>query len=248
MPYSTRNTDHILRRPIASQESVPSSDYWRRKAIDDIERSEQEAYEKEMYDWYLQNRGVQQLDGSYFGPEIGPRVTQDQFGNPISYQNIDTGRPMYRLGKAADEFLLGYDPREGAEDYEPVEEEGDAFENAMLLGLVPGAGRAGSAMRGVSELAFADYLKNQATGNSRMGAVDVAFGTGLGSRLARNVNRSRKAFQQGFRQGRARKAYEEALRRNALPQPKVRRQNARTGRWDEVNAYPEFTPYEEVRF
>lgn len=247
MPYR-RDYEPVLRRPIASQESVPSSAYWRRKAIDDIERGEQEAYEREMYDWYLRNRGVQQPDGSYFGPEIGPRATRDQFGTPIGYQNIDTNRPMYRFGKAADDFLLGYDPREGAEGYEPSEEEGDAFENAMLLGLVPGAGRAGAAMRGVSELAFADYLKNRATGNSRMGALDVAFGTGLGSRFARNVNRSRKAFQQGFRQGRARKAYEEALRRNALPQPKVRRQNARTGRWDEVNAYPEFVPFEEVRF
>ena len=56
------------------------------------------------------------------------------------------------------------------------------------------------------------------------------------------------AFRRGYQQGKVRRAYEEALRRNALPQPKVHRQNARTGRWDEVNAYPEFTPYEEVEF
>lgn len=242
MPYR-REFEPVLRRPIASQESVPSSAYWRQRALDFEDQAAQEDYEREMENWYLQNQGVVQPDGSYFGPEIGPRRTHDQFGTPISYQEIQD----HPVGRAIDDLLLGYDPREGAEGYEPEYDDSELYD-AALLGFVPGGRLGARAARKAGSAAFAGIVGKDVTDGRRLGALDLAFVGGLAGAGARRAKSAGQSFRRGYQQGRARRAYEEALRRNTLPQPKVRRQNARTGRWDEVNAYPEFAPYEEVRF
>lgn len=237
------NRSRMIPRYYAQQESVPSSSYWRQRALDFQDLAAQEEYEREAENWYLQNRGVMQPDGSYFGPEIGPRRTHDQFGNPISYQEIHD----YPVGRAIDDLLLGYDPREGAEGYEPEYDDSELYD-AALLGFVPGGRIGARAARKAGSAAFAGIVGKDVADGLRLGALDLAFVGGLGAAGARRAKAAGGAFRRGYQQGKARLAYEEALRRNALPQPKVRRQNARTGRWDEVNAYPEFTPYEEVEF
>lgn len=235
--------NRIIPRYYAQQESIPSSGYWRQRALDFEDQAAQEEYEREAENWYLQNRGVMQPDGSYFGPEIGPRRTHDQFGNPISYQEIHD----YPIGRAIDDLMLGYDTREGAEGYEPEYDDSELYD-AALLGFVPGGRFGARAARKAGSAAFAGIVGKDVADGRRLGALDLAFVGGLGAAGARRAKAAGSSFRRGYQQGKARRAYEQALRSRALPSPKVRRQNARTGRWDYVDQYPEFTPYEEVDF
>lgn len=244
MPHSTMTRDRILRRPIAAQSTIPDAGLWSQQAFD----VEQSRYDDEDYNWYLQNRGVMQPDGSYFGPEMRPAPSIDydprvrQVGQPmrpVEYYPEESDNRFYeKLG----DLVLGYDPREGAPDYEPAY--GGSARKAMFgTMLVPGrVGRTAGALVG------ADIAYNIARGRRVPGLIDMMWLGGLGARAARNAYRAGLAFKGGYQAGRARSAAEQAARASALGAPRVRMQNARTGRWDEVNAYPEFVPYEEVRF
>lgn len=242
-----REFEPVLRRPIASQESVPSSAYWRQKAFDLEDQAAQEEYEREMENWYLQNRGVVQPDGSYFGPELGAMPDLEynsrvrQVGQPMrryeAYPEYDE-----RLMENVGDLVLGYDPREGAEGY--FERPTNEAETALFgAAFAPGkVGRTAGALLG------ADIAYDIVRGRRIPGAIDVMWLGGLGARGARNIYRAGKAFGSGFKAGRARRATEQAMRARSLNAPKVRMQNARTGRWDEVPMYIEEVPYEEVRF
>ena len=244
MPYSTRTRDRILRRPIAAQNTIPDQDIWYQKGLD----AEQARQDAEDYNWYLLNRGMMQPDGSYFGPELRPHPQLDydpsvrQVGQPM--RQIEYVDQPSRNMEAFSDLLFGYDPREVAEDYEP--DDGMVPAEALALGLVPGpVGRVANKVIGP---AFAGEVAYETARGRQPGALDMMFMGGLATHAASRANRARRAFQQGYKQGRARKMAEQARRARALDAPRVRMQNARTGRWDEVNAYPEFVPYEEVRF
>lgn len=243
MPYRSEYDYGMRYNPVARQSTIPSRRDWMQNAndVEDIRR------QQELEDWYRMNRGMQQPDGSYFGPEMGtmPELNYDPnvraVGEPMrqyeAFPDYDT-RTMDRVS----DLILGYDPREGAEGYEP---EGMGQGEAALFGgmFMPGkVGRTAGALLG------ADIAYDIARGRRIPGAIDAMWLGGLGARAARGAVRAGKAFGRGYQAGRARRAAEQAMRSRALNAPKVRRQNARTGRWDEVNAYPEFTPYEEVRF
>ena len=241
MPYPRRD-DRLIRHHVAPQSTVPDRDLWFRNA-DEVERTR---YDDEDYDWYLQNRGVMQPDGSYFGPEIGPGPKLDydpsvrQVGQPMRNVEYYPGESDDRFYGNLEDLVLGYDPMEGAEGYEP---EYDAADQAMF-GAMFMPGRIG---RTAGTLVGADIAYDIARGRRIPGAIDMTWLGGMGVRAARNAYRAGKAFKGGYQAGRARRAAEQAMKSRMLEVPKVRRQNARTGRWDEVDAYPEFTPYEEVR-
>lgn len=243
MTYSTRTRDRILPRPIAAQNTIPDQDIWYQRMAD----AEQVRYDDEDYNWYLQNRGVMQPDGSYFGEELkpAPLLNYDprvrQVGQPMRY--IEYVDQPSRNMEAFSDLLFGYDPREGSEDYEP--DDGMVPAEALAFGLVPGpVGRVANKVIGP---AFAGEVAYETARGRQPGALDMMFMGGLATHAASRANRARRAFQQGYKQGRARKMAEQARGARALDVPSVRMQNARTGRWDDVNAYPEFVPC-EVRF
>lgn len=132
-------------------------------------------------------------------------------------------------------FLFGTTPA-GMEEHD--------FLSPRTLGyMVPGLG----------EYLYGSEVAEQIGKGGMPGFVETAaFGVPIAKAAARRAFRAGKGLLNAQRISDARRAaqgqYERMMRSRALPQPKVRMQNARTGRWDEVNAYPEFTPYEEVRF
>lgn len=79
----------------------------------------------------------------------------------------------------------------------------------------------------------------------------AAFAAPIAKMAARRAFRIGKGLMNAQRASDARREIlgeiDRQTRARALRAPKIRRQNVRTGRWDEVNAYPEFTQYEEVR-
>lgn len=240
-------------RYYAPQESVPSTRYWNQRALDLEEQAAQEDYEREAENWYRMNRGVQQPDGSYFGQELSeaPRLNYDpnvrQVGQPMRIREAYV-QPSPGMERFSD-FLLGYDPREGAEDYEPEYEE-DPLYDAALLGFVPGAGAASRAARGIGAAAFGGIIGKDVAEGRRLGALDLAFMGGAAGAGARRLGQARKSFQEGFRRGRARRAYERALRKQALPQPGPNRRVFNGRRFEDryVDPNMEYTPYEEVGF
>lgn len=236
------------RRPwITGQSTIPSTQSWLSNAEDVGET----AYQNELEDWYASNYGVQQPDGFFVGPEMqkapvgsfdmGPR----QVGQPMRrfepYQQ--SPKWMDRLG----DIVLGYDPREGAEDYDP-EYEDSSLAEAALMSFVPGRSILSRGARKVGAGAFAGLVGEDAAAGRQLGALDLMFMGGLAGHGVRAADRARRSFQYGYKMGKARRAAEQARRARALDVPRVRMQNARTGRWDEVNAYPEFVPYEEIGF
>ena len=247
MPYSDELDYDYMGNPVARQNTIPTGRNWRMNAAVAKEAARKAAEEEEMYNWYLQNRGVMSPEGDYYGPELSaaPHLDYDptvrQVGQPMrrreAYPQYDE-RFMDNLG----DLVLGYDPREGAEGYEP-EEFGTA--DKAMFGAMFAPGRVG---RTAGALLGADIAYDIARGRRVPGAIDAMWLGGLGARGARNMYRAGKAFGRGYQAGKARRMAEHAMRARALNAPKVMMQNARTGRWDEVNAYPEFTPYEEVRF
>lgn len=243
MPYSTRTRDRILRRPIAAQNTIPDQDIWYQRMAD----AEQARYDDEDYNWYLQNRGVMQPDGSYFGEELkpAPRLDYDprvrQVGQPMrdyeAYGDYDR-----RLMENVGDLVLGYDPREGSPDYEY--ENPSAMDKAMFAGVfAPGAvGRVAGAALG------ADIAYDIARGRHVPGALDMMWLGGMGARAARNAYRAGRAFKGGYQAGRARRAAEQAARARALEAPKKRIYDVTSRRWREISPYIEEVPYEEVRF
>ena len=236
------------RRPwIAGQSTIPSTQSWRSNAEDVGET----AYQNELEDWYASNYGVQQPDGFFVGPgmqkapagsfDVGPR----QVGQPMRrfepYQQ--SPKWMDRLG----DIVLGYDPREGAEDYDP-EYEDSSLAQAALMSFVPGRGILSRGARKVGAGAFAGLVGEDAAAGRQLGALDLTFMGGLAGQLGMRANRARKSFMHGYRRGRVRRAAEEAMRARALEGKRVKMMNARTGRWDEVYPMEEFTPYEEIGF
>lgn len=242
MPYPRRD-DRLIRHHVAHQNTVPDRDLWFRNA-DEVERTR---YDDEDYNWYLQNRGVMQPDGSYFGPELrqAPHLDYDPRVRQVGQRmrNVEYYPEEYddRFYDNLSDLVMGYDPKEGAEDYEP-EEFGTA--DKAMFGAMFAPGRIG---RTAGALLGADIAYDIARGRRVPGAIDMIWLGGMGLRGARNAYRAGKAFKGGYQAGRARRAAEKAAQSRMLDAPKIRRQNASTGRWDEVNAYPEFIPYEEVR-
>lgn len=244
MPYSTRTRDRILRRPIAEQNTIPDADLWRQQAFD----VEQSRYDDEDYNWYLQNRGVTQPDGSYFGPEMRPAPSIDydprvrQVGKPMRSVEYYPEESDNRFYENLSDLALGYDPREGAPDYEP--EYGGSAQNAMFGAMfVPGrVGRTAGALVG------ADIAYDIARGRHVPGAIDMMWLGGMGARAARNAYRAGRAFKGGYQAGRARRAAEQAARARALEAPKKRIYDVTSRRWREISPYIEEVPYEEVRF
>lgn len=139
-----------------------------------------------------------------------------------------------RVPSKAEAFLFGVNPDT---------EEHEFLSPKTLAYMVPGVG----------EYLYGTEVAEQIGKGGMPGFVETAaFGVPMAKAAARRAFRGVKGLLNAQRVSDARRAVQgeidRQMRRNALPQPKVRRQNARTGRWDEVNAYPEFTPYEEVRF
>jgi len=244
MPYSTRTRDSILRRPIAAQNTIPDQDIWYQKGLD----AEQARQDAEDYNWYASNYGVQQPDGSYFGPELRP---QPQLDYDPSVRQV--GQPMRRFEpyqqtpawlEAVSDILVGYDPREGAENYDP-EYDRAAWEDAWMLGMVPGVGKAAQAARLAGTAAFGGSIVNDARAGRIPGLIDATFLSGLPYRAARAAKNFAGAYKQ-------RRALEKALRARALkrPDPNVRAFDTRRGRMEDIYVSPdmEFTPYEEVKF
>lgn len=135
----------------------------------------------------------------------------------------------------AEAFLFGVNP--------PSAEEHDFLSPRTLAYMVPGVG----------EYLYGSEVAGQVSRGGMPGFVETAaFGVPIAKAAARRVFRAGKGLLNAQRASDARRAaqgqYERMLRARSLNAPKVRMQNARTGRWDEVNAYPEFVPYEEVRF
>lgn len=241
MPYSTRTRDHILRRPIAAQNTIPDQDIWYQRMAD----AEQARYDDEDYNWYLQNRGVMQPDGSYFGEELKPvpRLNYDprvrQVGQPMrdyeAYGDYDR-----QLMENVGDLVLGYDPSEGSPDYEY--ENPSAMDKAMFAGVFgPGAvGRVAGAALG------ADIAYDIARGRHVPGALDMMWLGGMGARAAKKAAwmYGQDRLTRAIRKRAARQAASRAL--NA-PQGRVMR-NAATGRLETVSPYIEEVPYEEVRF
>lgn len=243
MPYSTE-FDYERGNRIARQSTIPSSRNWRLDAHAKREAARKAAEEEEMYNWYLQNRGVMSPEGDYYGPELSaaPQLDYDptvrQVGQPMRRREA---YPQYdeRLMENVGDLVLGYDPREGAEGY--FERPTNPAETAVFgAAFAPGrVGRAAGALLG------ADIAYDIARGRRVPGAIDVMWLGGMGARAAKKA--AWMYYQDKLTRAIRKRAARQAKRR-ALNAPKVRRQNARTGRWDEVNAYPEFVPYEEVRF
>lgn len=133
----------------------------------------------------------------------------------------------------AEAFLFGYDP---------VPEDVDFTDPRELAYMIPGVG---DALYGLN---VAERVQRGGT----PGALEAAMSVPIAGSILRRAPRYAKTFTRSMRDAEARKFANlraAAMERsNALPAPKIRMQNARTGRWDEVNAYPEFVPYEEVRF
>ena len=132
-------------------------------------------------------------------------------------------------------FLFGVNPA-GAEEHK-------FLSPRTLAYMVPGVG----------EYLYGSEVAEQIGKGGMPGFVETAaFGVPIAKAAARRVFRAGKGLLNAQRVSDARRAaqgqYDRMMRSRALNVPKVRRQNARTGRWDEVNAYPEFVPYEEVRF
>jgi hypothetical protein len=140
-----------------------------------------------------------------------------------------------RVPSKAEAFLFGVNPA-GAEEHK-------FLSPRTLAYMVPGVG----------EYLYGSEVAKQIDEGGMPGFVETAvFGVPIAKAAARRVFRAGKGLLNAQRTSDARRAaqaqYDRMMRSRALNAPKVRRQNARTGRWDEVNAYPEFTPYEEVRF
>ena len=246
MPYSNELDYDYMGNPVARQNTIPSGRNWRMNAAVAKEAARKAAEEEEMYNWYLQNRGVMSPEGDYYGPELSaaPHLDYDptvrQVGQPMrrreAYPQYDE-RFMDNLG----DLVLGYDPREGAEDYEP-EEFGTA--DKAMFGAMFAPGRVG---RTAGALLGADIAYDIARGRRVPGAIDAMWLGGLGARGARNAYRAGKAFTNAYKN---RRAYERMLKANALPRPRPNTKAWTGRRFEDVYVDPnmEFTPYEEVRF
>lgn len=229
---------------MSKQSSIPSTQSWRSNAnaVDEL------AYQNDLEDWYARNYGVQQPDGSYFGPEmrqapegsfdVGPR----QVGQPMRRFEPYQQTPEW-LERVSD-ILVGYDPREGAENYDP-EYDRAAWEDAWMLGMVPGVGKAAQAARLAGTAAFGGSIVNDARSGRMPGLIDATFLSGLPYRAAHAAKNFAGAYKQ-------RRALEKALRARSLtrPNPNVRAFDTRRGRMEDIYVAPdmEFTPYEEVKF
>lgn len=132
----------------------------------------------------------------------------------------------------AEAFLFGYDP---------VPEDVDFTDPRELAYMVPGVGDA----------LYGSNIAERVQRGGMPGALEAAMSVPIAGSILRRTPRYAKTFTKHMRDAEARKFANlraEAMERaNALPAPKVRMRNARTGKWDYVNDYNEFTPYEEVR-
>lgn len=247
MPYSTISRDRILRRPIAEQNTIPDQDIWYQRMAD----AEQARYDDEDYNWYLQNRGVMQPDGSYFGTELRPSPKLDydpsvrQVGQPMrDYEAYGDYDP--RLMENVGDLVLGYDPREGSPDYEY--EEPSAMDEAMFAGIfAPGAvGKVAGAALG------ADIAYDIARGRRVPGALDMTWLGGMGARAVGMGARAAKKAAWMYGQDRLtrairKRAARQAARR-ALNSPTKRMYDVTSKKWRDISPYIEEVPYEEVRF
>ena len=250
MPYSTE-FDYERGNRIARQSTIPSSRNWRLNAYAKRETARKAAEEEEMYNWYLQNRGIMSPEGDYYGPELSaaPHLDYDptvrQVGQPMrrreAYPQYDE-RLMDNLG----DLVLGYDPREGAEGYE-LEEFGTA--DKAMFGAMFAPGRVG---RTAGALLGADIAYDIARERRVPGAIDAMWLGGLGARGARNAYRAGKKAAWMYYQDKLtraiRKRAERQARRRSLNFPTKRMYDVTNRKWNDVSPYIEEVPYEEVRF
>ena len=204
-----------------------------------LEKAYNDAVEEDNYNWYLQNQGVMQPDGSYFGAELvqAPELNYDpnirQVGQPM--RKVE-GRADYneRMMDNIGDIVLGYDPREGVEDEDDVDAKA-----ALLLGsFSPGkVGRLAGAAFG------ADVAYDVAKGRYVPGVLDMMWLGGMGK------NAAKKAVNMYYQDKLTRAVRKRAARnaaRKAVPQPTIRMQDARTGKWNEVSPYIEVVPSEVI--
>ena len=244
MSYFNELDYDYMGNPVARQNTIPSGRNWRMNAAVAKEAARKAAEEEEMYNWYLQNRGVMSPEGDYYGPELSaaPHLDYDptvrQVGQPMRRREA---YPQYneRLMDNLGDLVLGYDPREGAEGYEP-EEFGTA--DKAMFGAMFAPGRVG---RTAGALLGADIAYDIASGRRVPGAIDAMWLGGMGARAAKKA--AWMYYQDKLTRAIRKRAARQAQRR-ALNTPKVRMQDARTGRWNEIPKYIEEVPYEEVRF
>lgn len=204
-----------------------------------LEKAYKDAVEEDNYNWYLQNRGVMQPDGSYFGAELvqAPELNYDpnvrQVGQPM--RKVE-GRADYdeRMMDNVGDLILGYDPREGVED----EDDSDAKAALFLGSFSPGkVGRLAGAAFG------ADVAYDVAKGRYVPGVLDMMWLGGMGKNAAK---KAAKMYYQDKLTRAVRKRSARNAARKAIQQPTIRMQDARTGKWIEVSPYIEEVPSEVI--
>lgn len=206
-----------------------------------LEKAYKDAVEEDNYNWYLQNRGVMQPDGSYFGTELvqAPELNYDpnvrQVGQPM--RNVEA-RADYdeRMMDNIGDLVLGYDPRESQEGFEG---EDDDYKSALFLGsFSPGrAGRLAGAAFG------ADVAYDVAKGRYVPGVLDMMWLGGMGKNAAKKA--AKMYYQDKLTRAVRKRSARQAARR-AVPQPTIRMQDARTEKWNDISPYIEVVPSEVI--
>lgn len=263
MPYSIRTRDRILRRPIAAQNTIPNG-------------MADARYSEELLKWQRQddlNRGYLSEDdkerfidafstGNYDNviPE-GDLFTRRRYDDARDY--ID--RISYYYGIPREEVAKRYVNEMNSENsrmrhsIEPLDPSTQqSFASRLIWGdddpedeladeQTPGEGAAdiGWDLTPFWGLMYARELEKKWQRGYKPGLVEAAM---LGIPfVARPVYRAGKAFMNAFRN---RRAYERALKANALPMPEPNTKVFTGRKFEDKYVAPdmEFTPYEEVRF
>lgn len=225
-------------RYIAEQSTIPSKS----ARIRDINAANiaaaRDQANRELLEQYELSRGVQVPGQEYYGPELHGRRTVDQFGNPLSYQNVDPNTAFRRFGRELNDLAFGYDPRQGAEGYIPEygPEEGALFAGSFVPGRM---GRMAGAALGI------DIAKDIATGKRIPGALDMMWLGGMGRRAA---GKAAWMYYQDKLTRAIRKRAERQAARRALNAPTKRVYDVNSRKYIDINPYIEEVPYEEVRF